>query len=358
MIKITAALRDYIERLHFESVRYNDLLQTVSRETCPMTDEEWSSSFMYFKEKQCEALACFSFAMNELRELYCEQIGDSPFYVDFKECAIVLGIAPTHSPYKGKPESFSEYMHRLYPECESGVLRINGTHCKDITFQVTDDCNMACTYCYQHDKGHHTMPFETGKHFIDMFLDDDVRIKNYISSSGSNGFIINFIGGEPWLAVDTISRLSDYLIGELFRRKHPNAIKFCLSVCSNGLLHFDERVQIYLKRHKGHLSYNVSIDGNEALHDACRVDHNGMGTYNRAIAAVRQWRNEMGGYMGSKLTIAPANVARLCEAVMAMIHEGWHHINLNCVYEEGWTNAHARELYWQLHYLTDQIFAE
>ena len=47
-ISITTDLRDYIERLHYQVVRYSDLLCTVNRECCRMTDDEWNSSFMYY----------------------------------------------------------------------------------------------------------------------------------------------------------------------------------------------------------------------------------------------------------------------------------------------------------------------
>ena len=87
------------------------------------------------------------------------------------------------------------------------------------------------------------MSFETAKRFIDMILDSDERINTYLDSNNTIGAVISFIGGEPWLEIDLISQVSDYILGELFRRKHPWAIKFCFSICSNGLLHFDKRVQ-------------------------------------------------------------------------------------------------------------------
>lgn len=58
-IPITEALRDYIERLHYESVRYKDLLATIHRECCPMTDEEWDSSWPTTKRSvRMHNLAC------------------------------------------------------------------------------------------------------------------------------------------------------------------------------------------------------------------------------------------------------------------------------------------------------------
>ena len=200
------------------------------------------------------------------------------------------------------------------------------------------------------------MSFETAKKFLDMILDADEMTNSYITSTSSLGGVINFIGGEPWLEVDLITKISDYFIGELFRRKHPWAINFMFSFSSNGLLHFDPRVQKYLKRHIHHLSYGISIDGNKELHDACRVDLMGNGTYDRAIAAVHDYRNNFEGLMGSKMTIAPGNVDKVFSAVTNMIQEhDYKDINLNCVFEKGWTKDHANTLYWELHKITDWL---
>ena len=55
------------------------------------------------------------------------------------------------------------------------------------------------------------------------------------------------------------------------------------------------------------------------------------------------------------MTIAPGNVNYTFDAVKAMIDEGYSEINLNCVYEEGWTVDHARILYEELKRLADYM---
>lgn len=353
-IHITEELRDYIELLHFEKMRYTDLLKSVRRDSCPMTDEEWNSSLEYFQEKCKDAMISYQAMTEFINETYRDEIAGRDWFVDFIDRSIKFPPDKPKEPTVEEEGNYSDQMGRLYPEFR-GSLTINDKRCKNITLQVTDACNLACTYCYQHNKGCHSMSFETAKRFIDMILDADERTNSYITSTESNGAIIEFIGGEPWLEIDLIAKISDYIIGELFRRKHPWAIKFILNVCSNGMLHFDERVQKYLKEHAGHLYYSISIDGDKKLHDSCRVDHYGNGSYDRAMAAVQQYRDELHGKIGSKMTIAPANVEHVGRAVTDMIEHGYNHINLNCVYEEGWTNEHAKELYWQLHYITDYV---
>ena len=355
-IQITTELRDYIERLNYEEIRYKDLLQCVTRDSCPMTDEEWDSSYNYYSELYEEARISKKFALDEVANIYKDDIQNNLWYVDFGDCSIIIGKShggPSHE----KDEQYNDYLNRLFPKIDNESMHINGSHVKDITLQVTDACNMACTYCYQHDKNNHSMSFDTAKKFLDMILNADELTNSYITSTKSAGATIQFIGGEPWLEVELITKVSDYFIGELFRRKHPWAIKFLFGVCSNGLLHFDLKVQSYIAKHCNHLSYNISIDGNKDLHDTCRVDLGGNGTYDRAIEAVWDYRNTFKGVMGSKMTIAPGNVSKIYDAVTYMISENnYKHINLNCVYEEGWTNEHANILYWELHKITDWIF--
>ena len=82
----------------------------------------------------------------------------------------------------------------------------------DITFQVTDACNLRCKYCYQINKQNHFLNFETAKKFIDLLLDPpNETTKTYIDSRNSLACIINFIGGEPFLEIELIDKICDYI---------------------------------------------------------------------------------------------------------------------------------------------------
>lgn len=79
-----------------------------------------------------------------------------------------------------------------------------------VTFQVTDACNLACSYCYQINKNHHVMPFEIAKQFIDMLLNNDSNMRHMYDTERSKGVIIEFIGGEPFLEIDLIEKIYTY----------------------------------------------------------------------------------------------------------------------------------------------------
>lgn len=355
---IPEPLRDYLERLHDEAVRLEDLLHVVRRNAAPMTEEEWRESLAYFRGRCRQAKEELQAAKETVAELYEKEIGGEDWKILFDRCVLAVGEGEV-PPVSARRESFGDRLRRLYPPDDPKPLTMGSDYPKDVTIQVTDRCNMACTYCYQQNKGTHSMDFDTAKDFLNLLLAGDGRTEGYLDPNTCQGIILNFIGGEPWLEIDLIHQISDYFIAELFRRKHPWATKFCFSVCSNGLLHFDPRVQDYLKRHGKHLSYNVSVDGDKTLHDSCRVDLAGDGTYDRAMAAVEDYRTTFGGEMGSKMTLAPQNIHHLARALKHMIGQaGYRNIQLNCVYEEGWDTDHACTLYAQLKEVTDWLGEE
>lgn len=243
-----------------------------------------------------------------------------------------------------REESYPDKIGRLFPNTNKTI--------KTVTLQVTDDCNLRCTYCYQHNKGHHKMSFETAKKFIDMLLHDE--LKGYITTDDCSGIVIDFIGGEPLLEIDLIDEITDYIIKSMIELHHPWLNRLMFDICSNGLLYFDRRVQSYMEKNKTHLSFSISIDGNKELHDACRKQPNGEGSYDIAIAGVRDWVKR-GGYMGSKMTLSPQNIVYIYDAVKSLIHENYRNINLNCVYEDVWSQEDSTILYYELKRVADYL---
>ncbi len=256
---------------------------------------------------------------------------------------------------KRRFEQFGDKMVRLFPELhpfpEDGDKRVLT---KTVTFQVTDDCNLACKYCYQINKGKRRMSLETAKKFVDMLLDATPENNSYINPVNSPFLVIEFIGGEPFLGIGLIDQIMDYFVGQAFERMHPWATRYCVSICSNGVLYFEEAVQRFLNKHRNHMSLSVTIDGNKELHDSCRVFPDGSPSYDIAVAAAKGWMDR-GGYMGSKITIAPGNITYLYAALTHMVELGYTEINANCVYEKGWTLTHAQELYRQMKQFADYL---
>lgn len=255
-----------------------------------------------------------------------------------------------------RSEQYQDLITRLYPELfksnQDEKDNTRKTLCRTLTFQVTDTCNLACTYCYQCNKGTRRMSFETAKKVIDLLLSGEKGFDKYVNPTISPAIVIDFIGGEPLLEIELISKITDYFMSECIRLDHPWATMHMISICSNGILYNTPKVQEYLERHKSHLSFGITIDGNKELHDACRIFPDGKPSYDIAVAAATDWKSK-GYYMGSKITIAPSNLKYIFDAITHMVDLGYDEINANCVFEKGWKQEHATEFYWELKKIAD-----
>lgn len=253
---------------------------------------------------------------------------------------------------------YQDMIAKLYPELAKAenpqLENKDKTLSRTVTFQVTDDCNLACKYCYQINKGKRRMSLETAKKFVDLLLTGDKGMEDYLHPENSPALIIEFIGGEPFLEIELIDQICDYIFDKMLELDHKWLTKHTFSICSNGVLYFDSRVQRFLNKHKNHLSFSVTIDGNKELHDSCRVFHDGRPSYDLAVAAAKDWMDH-GHYMGSKITIAPGNVDYLYDAIIHMIDMGYDEINANTVYEKGWDIDLAQRYYYQLIRIADYL---
>lgn len=250
-------------------------------------------------------------------------------------------------------EQYQDTISRLYKDHPLARAGKQLTH--NVTFQITDACNLRCTYCYQINKGQHIMSMDVAKRFIDLILDPDPITAEYIDSRNSIAGIIEFIGGEPFLAIDLMEEITDYFIEQTILRNHPWQYNYRISICSNGVLYFNDKVQQYMNKYKDHISFSITIDGNKQLHDSCRLFPDGSGSYDIAMAGVKDWANRLGRQMGSKMTLAPGNIQYTKDAVIGLIEAGYDDINLNCVFEKGWTLEHAQIYYHQLKALADYL---
>ena len=244
-------------------------------------------------------------------------------------------------------ESFSDTLLRIFPNEFSSVDNI-----LNLTFQVTENCCMACSYCYQHNKSNNKMDFKTAKTIIDNLLNTN----NKYHTENIKGIVLEFIGGEPLLEIELIDRIITYFINECIRLNHRFLHRFKISMTSNGLLYFTDSVQNFIKKYKDKLSYTITIDGNKQLHDACRFDLDGNGTYDRVVSAVTHLRNNYIPTLNTKMTLSPDNIHYTFEAIKNLIELNYQFIFLNCVFEEGWELKHAKILYNEMKKTADWLF--
>ena len=233
---------------------------------------------------------------------------------------------------------------------------------KNITFIVTKDCQLACKYCYLVGKNvQERMSWDTAKAFVDYVLDHE-----HDDDFAYESVIWDFIGGEPFLEIDLIDKVCNYIKTEMFRRNHHWFNSYRFSFSTNGINYDSDKVQKFISANKDHLSIGITIDGTERKHDLNRVwklptlDKNGLtqpserGSYKDVVRNIPLWLSQFPD-AGTKVTISSADIPYICESVLHLYDLGIHQVNINCVFEDVWHEGDDNSFEEQLLKLADSI---
>ncbi|MDD5971800.1 MAG: radical SAM peptide maturase, CXXX-repeat target family [Paraprevotella sp.] len=220
---------------------------------------------------------------------------------------------------------------------------------KNITFIVTKDCQLACKYCYLVGKNEkERMSFEVAKQAINYILDHEDEFED-------ESVVWDFIGGEPFLEIDLIDRICNYLKIEMFQRNHHWYNSYRFSFSTNGINYDSEKVQEFIKKNRDHLSIGITIDGTEVKHDLNRVyKGTGKGSYQGVVRNIPLWLEQFPN-AGTKVTISSADIPYIKESVLHLYSLGIHEVNINCVFEDVWNEGDDKLFEKQLIQLADNI---
>lgn len=222
---------------------------------------------------------------------------------------------------------------------------------KEITFIVTKDCQLACKYCYLVGKNtQERMSFETAKKAVDFILS-----RQNDPNFNQESVIWDFIGGEPFLEIDLIDRVCDYIKEEMFRRNHRWFNSYRFSFSTNGINYASEQVQRFIKKNHTHLSIGITIDGTRTKHDINRVyKSDGRGSYDDVVKNIPLWLEQFPN-SGTKVTISSPDIPYIRESVIHLFILGIHQVIINCVFENVWKSGDAQLFEQQLIELADEI---
>lgn len=232
---------------------------------------------------------------------------------------------------------------------------------KSITFIVTKDCQLACKYCYLVGKNtKERMSWEVAKQAIDYILDREQEFRD-------ESVVWDFIGGEPFLEIDLIDKICDYLKTEMYRRDHHWFNSYRFSFSTNGINYGTEKVQRFIKKNISHLSIGITIDGTKRKHDLNRIwktpemekgimpkPEEERGSYDDVVKNIPLWLSQFPGG-ATKVTISSADIPYIKESVLHLYGLGIHEVNINCVFEDVWHDGDDKKFENQLTDLADAI---
>lgn len=230
---------------------------------------------------------------------------------------------------------------RLKPGFEEGKSN-------NITLCVTEECNLRCKYCYLlHKNNVKKMNFETAKKAVDYFL-------NTKDIYNETSVVWDFIGGEPFLEIDLIDKISDYIKEQMYLTKHPWFNNYMFNFSTNGLLYSSKKVQDYIAKNKKHISIGISVDGNKIKHDLQRVYPNGKGSYDDVVKNVPLWQKQFKGH-GTKATFSHDDLPYLKDSIIHLWDLGIKTVLANLVFEDVWDDKDPEIFEQQLRELADYV---
>ena len=218
---------------------------------------------------------------------------------------------------------------------------------KTITFIVTKDCQLACKYCYLVGKNsNERMTVETAKQAVDFFLSQDFK---------EDSVIWEFIGGEPFLEIDLIDEVSDYIKLRMYELNHRWFDSYMFSFSTNGINYADKKVQSYISKNREHVSIGITIDGTKQKHDLNRVYKGSeRGSYNDVVKNIPLWLSQFPN-AGTKVTISSVDIPYICESVLHLFGLGIKEVNINVVFEDVWKSGDDALFEEQLLLLADKM---
>ncbi len=225
-----------------------------------------------------------------------------------------------------------------------------GSRKKEVTFFVTEDCNLKCSYCYLPGKNKkNSMSFEVAKKAIDYFVSNAEMFPEEVVN-------INFIGGEPLMEIDLIDQIMDYFKLLTFQKNHPWFESYKITMTTNGTLCKQRQFQRFLRKNSEKLRLSVSLDGIKEKHDATRVYlSSGKGSYNQVVNNFIMLK-EMGVTVNTKSTFSPGDLKYLKDSILFLFDLlGSKELFVNVVYEDVWQDGDELIFEDQLKQLADHI---
>lgn len=126
---------------------------------------------------------------------------------------------------------------------------------------LTENCNLACKYCYE-SSDNHDMTFENAKRIIDSEL----------AANKGEDFKIFFFGGEPFVNFNVLKQIYDYVEEWYLGRVKKYAIT------TNGTL-VHGYIKQWLYERKDNFEITLSLDGTKEMHNKNRVTKSGKGSF-------------------------------------------------------------------------------
>lgn len=194
------------------------------------------------------------------------------------------------------------------------------------------------------------MTWQIAKQAIDFILSHEADFPE-------DSVVWDFIGGEPFLEVELIDKICDYLRMEMYRLNHHWFDSYRFSISTNGINYDSPKVQEFIRKNREHLSIGITIDGTKRKHDLNRIwkgDGLERGSYTDVVRNIPLWLEQFSN-ASTKVTISSDDIPYICESVLHLYSLGIKEVNINVVFEDVWKDNDDVSFEEQLMQLADCI---
>lgn len=168
---------------------------------------------------------------------------------------------------------------------------------KIIILTLTNQCNLRCTYCYEHNKETRTMELQTALDIIEreMTMDD-----------GSDFVCIYYFGGEPYLEFEKIKAIHNFLGSHKWEKGWHGF------TTTNGTMVHGE-VQDWLIENFDTMEVYLSLDGTREMHNKNRSNSYDLIDIDFFLKY----------FPFAKMTVTSETLPNLAEGVIALHEKGF-----------------------------------
>ena len=207
----------------------------------------------------------------------------------------------------------------------------------DLTFNITQDCNLRCRYCYEINKKPLDLPLEYAYDFIDIILDDPdpIAVKGTKDAwmADDPATVLDFIGGDALMRPDMVDSILKYWMLATLERGSPRARRWRASISTNATLFGDPKVKARLEKYIDTMSIGASIDGCPEVHNYNRS--NSMPAILKTWDWYRDYCRRKAARVSTKSTLNADSIPYLSKSLRFMYEEmGIDDINMNFIFEK------------------------
>lgn len=190
---------------------------------------------------------------------------------------------------------------------------------RSVTFDLTNACNLQCSYCFEKDKNPCSMTAENALKMAEA-VDQNFRKRVLVNQPGAT-LRVTFFGGEPMLKMDVMRAVAKFFMDQEY------FVEFAIT--TNLTLLKDEDIEFFRSINMGIL---VSIDGTKEAHDKNRCNSYDLVANNikKLVDAGMQLNLE------ARITLPPSEVGTLVEGVKGVFELGVDNIAPCLVYDQPW----------------------